>query len=134
MVSAQDYPPSHFLASLFNIFRAEWVITATSHAVDEVQEDDLPRDFLNHPVVQERITEASTQPKFAARIAILLANYCVDAYQRNRTSEGLNRESLGYNSHRGSGKYTRSIRQIFSDTVNDIVRPTYLYSNKARID
>ncbi|KAF5691998.1 ankyrin repeat protein [Fusarium circinatum] len=100
----------------------EWVITATSHAVDEAQEDDLPRDFLNHPVVQEQITEASSHPKFAARIATLIANYCVDAYERKRTSEEKINDSSSSNSHGGSEKRTRSIRQIFSDTVNDIAR------------
>ncbi|EWG52286.1 hypothetical protein FVEG_16962 [Fusarium verticillioides 7600] len=101
----------------------EWVVTATSHAVDELQEDDLPRDFLNHPVVQEQITEeASSQPKFAAHIATLIANYCVDAYERKRTNEEQNSDSSATNSHGGGEKRTRSIRQIFSDTVNDIAR------------
>ncbi|KAG5792671.1 hypothetical protein H9Q69_008293 [Fusarium xylarioides] len=99
----------------------EWVVTATSHAVDEVQEDDLPRDFLNHPVVREQIAEASSQPKFAARIATLIANYCVDAYERKRTSEKPNSDSSSSNSHDGE-KLTRSIRQIFSDSVNIIAR------------
>ncbi|KAF4957902.1 hypothetical protein FGADI_2731 [Fusarium gaditjirri] len=57
----------------------EWVITATSHAVDEDQEDKLSRDFLNHPAIREQIIEAASQPKFAARIATLIANYCADA-------------------------------------------------------
>ncbi|CVK98105.1 uncharacterized protein FMAN_12205 [Fusarium mangiferae] len=100
----------------------EWVITATSHAVDQVQEDDLPRDFLNNPVVRDQITEASSQPKFAARFATLITNYCVDAYERKRASEEPNIDSSSSNSHGGSEKRTRSIRQIFSDTVNNIAR------------
>lgn len=125
MVSAHYYLPSHFLAWMLNLFHAEWVITATSHAVDEVQEDDLPRDFLNHPVIREQITEASSQPNFAACIATIITNHCVDAYERKRTGEEQNSESSSSNSHGGSEKRTRSIRQIFSDTVNNIVRSTY---------
>ncbi|CVK96227.1 uncharacterized protein FPRN_12200 [Fusarium proliferatum] len=100
----------------------EWIITATSHAIDQVQEDDLPRDFLNHPAVREQITEASSQPKFAARIATLIANYCVDAYEKKRTSKEPSSDSSSSDSHGGSEKRTRSIRQIFSDTVNNIAR------------
>ncbi|KAF5652742.1 ankyrin repeat [Fusarium sp. NRRL 25303] len=72
--------------------------------------------------VREQITEASSQPKFTARIATLIADYCVDAYERKRTSKEPNSDSSTANSHGGSEKRTRSIRQIFSDTVNDIAR------------
>ncbi|CZS75245.1 unnamed protein product [Fusarium graminearum] len=105
----------------------EWVITATSHPVDEVQEDDLPKDFLNNLAIQEQITEASSQPGFTARIATLIANYCVDAYERKRTSEQVDTsqhsDSSSSNSHDVRKELsTRSIRQLFSDIVNENAR------------
>ncbi|KAK6716981.1 hypothetical protein SNK05_000182 [Fusarium graminearum] len=105
----------------------EWVITATSHAVDELQEDDLPKDFLNHPDIHEQITEASSQPGFAARVATLIANYCVDAYERKRSSEQVDTskdsDSSSSNSHDVREELaTRSIRQLFSDIVNENAR------------
>ncbi|KAM0294362.1 hypothetical protein ACHAPM_011329 [Fusarium culmorum] len=105
----------------------EWIITATSHPVDEVQEDDLPKDFLNHPAIQEQITEASSQPGFTARIATLIANYCVDAYERKRTSEQVDTSQHSDSSSSNSNIVreelsTRSILQLFSDIVNDNAR------------
>ncbi|QPC74606.1 hypothetical protein HYE68_005358 [Fusarium pseudograminearum] len=103
---------------------AQWVITATSHAVDELQEDDVLKDFLNHPDIHEQITEAASQPGFAARVATLIANYCVDAYGRKRSSEHVDTsqdsDSSSSNSHVVREELsTRSIRQLFSDIANE---------------
>ncbi|KAF4984354.1 hypothetical protein FDECE_17103 [Fusarium decemcellulare] len=105
----------------------EWVITATPHPVDENQEDNLPKDFLNHPSTQEQIREASPQSTFAAHIATLIANYCVDAYERKRTNkqeETTQNNDSSSSSSRGARKERsiRSIRQLFSDAVNRIAR------------
>ncbi|KAJ4230958.1 hypothetical protein NW759_002941 [Fusarium solani] len=105
----------------------EWIITATPHPVDGTQEDDLPKDFLNHPSTQERVGEASPQSTFAAHIATLIANYCVDAYERKRVSpEGGIAQHNDSSSSRSQDvrkeRSTRSIRQIFSDSVNLIAR------------
>lgn len=111
-------------------FPAEWVITATPHAVDELQEDDLPKDFLSHPDIHEQITEASSKPGFAARVATLITNYCVDTYERKRSSEQVDAsqdsDSSSSNSHDVKEELaTRSIRQLFSDIVNENVSVTY---------
>ncbi|CEF71982.1 unnamed protein product [Fusarium graminearum] len=105
----------------------EWVITATPHAVDELQEDDLPKDFLSHPDIHEQITEASSKPGFAARVATLITNYCVDTYERKRSSEQVDAsqdsDSSSSNSHDVKEELaTRSIRQLFSDIVNENAR------------
>lgn len=109
----------------------EWIITATPHPIDGTQEDDLPKDFLNHPSTQERVGEASPQLTLAAHIATLIANYCVDAYERKRVSpEGGIAQHNDSSSSRSQDvrkeRSTRSIRQIFSDSVNLIVRLTDL--------
>ncbi|UPK90819.1 hypothetical protein LCI18_001754 [Fusarium solani-melongenae] len=105
----------------------EWIITATPHPIDGTQEDDLPKDFLNHPSTQERVGEASPQSTFAAHIATLIANYCVDVYERKRVSpEGAIAQHNDSSSSRSQDvrkeRSTRSIRQIFSDSVNLIAR------------
>ncbi|KAJ3549020.1 hypothetical protein NM208_g720 [Fusarium decemcellulare] len=105
----------------------EWVITATPHPIDENQEDDLPKDLLYHPATQEQIREAMPQSTFAAHIATLIANYCVDAYERKRssrqekTTKNNNNPSFDSQSVKEE-RSIRSIRQIFSDSVNRIAR------------
>lgn len=131
MVGRTNLSPFLFFCVLLNYcFPAEWVITATSYAVDTLQEDDLPKDFLNQPDIHEQITEAASQPGFAARVATLIANYCVDAYERKRSSEQAN-VSQDSDSSSSNGQVvreelsTRSIRQLFSDIVNKNVSATY---------
>ncbi|QPC65816.1 hypothetical protein HYE67_008047 [Fusarium culmorum] len=111
----------------FNVVRVKQLWVWTILDVDEVQEDDLPKDFLNHPAIQEQITEASSQPGFTARIATLIANYCVDAYERKRTSEQVDTSQHSDSSSSNSNIVreelsTRSILQLFSDIVNDNAR------------
>ncbi|EKJ69736.1 hypothetical protein FPSE_10052 [Fusarium pseudograminearum CS3096] len=111
----------------FNVVRVKQLWVWTILDVDEVQEDDLPKDFLNHPAIQEQITEAPSQPEFTARIATLIANYCVDAYERKRTSEQVDpsqrSDDSSSNSHIVREELsTRSIRQLFSDIVNENAR------------
>ncbi|KAF4452347.1 1-alkyl-2-acetylglycerophosphocholine esterase [Fusarium austroafricanum] len=91
----------------------EWIITATPYPVDKSQEDDLPKDFLNHPPTQEEIRDSPSGAGFADRIAKLIVNYCVDSYERNR----IRKQEI-----ERSERSARSIRQMFSDYVNIITR------------
>lgn len=96
----------------------EWLITSTSCATDPAQ-DSLVKEILEYLNKQTDNGSHWRGPSSAAEMSRFIVNYCVGTYDRKRKGGGLLKEE-------------RSIRQIFSDYMNQIVRSNRTDSSRPK--
>lgn len=83
---------------------AEWLITSTTDPLDDMEKTFITA-FLDHLNKQAGAGGMHSQPQTTFDISKALVDYCIGAY--DRITEG---------GHR------RSVRQIFFQSINDMVR------------
>ncbi|RSL93024.1 hypothetical protein CDV31_014904 [Fusarium ambrosium] len=84
----------------------KWLITSTSCATNDIR-DSLVTDILEH--LQRQVENGSRRfgPASATEMSRVIVDYCIGAYDRKR---------------RRQRQETRSIHQLFSDSINKIGR------------
>ena len=115
----------------------EWLITSTSCA-SSAERDRLVTDILDHLRRQTENGSHWCGPSSATEMSKVIVDYCVGAYDRKRkvaipnsnqrkrsANDTQSPKGLMQNStHDSVQKGERSIRQIFSDSINHIVCDT----------
>lgn len=120
----------------------EWLITLTSCATDDIW-DNLVTDILEH--LRRQVENGSRRhgPTSASETSRVIADYCIGAYDRKRRSQDVNIDkdqplraggTTTGDQHRANAARMdlnpatdenrmeeRSIHQIFSDSINEIV-------------
>lgn len=83
---------------------AEWLITSTTDPLDDTELKFIPA-FLDHLNKRAAAGEMYSQPETAFDMGKAFVDYCVGAYDRIP-----------------KGEPKRSVRQVYSQSINDIVR------------
>ncbi|KAM0497316.1 hypothetical protein ACHAP8_006806 [Fusarium lateritium] len=110
----------------------EWLITASSCASSDV-ETRFVKDILEHLGKKEKEGSNRRGPRSPAELRDLIAEYCISIYERKYDPKDLKPEDKEENKSQRqdqkqqqqqnvAGERERSIRQIFSDAINEIVR------------
>lgn len=105
--------------NLLNVFPPEWLISASSHAIDD-SEDELLNGILDRLEKQGEAGGSDLQPGSTTEMSQLIVDYCVDSYERKPKGHDDERpEDCKLNDF-------PSIRQTFSKSINSIVRRALL--------
>ncbi|KAH9240602.1 hypothetical protein K456DRAFT_1719835 [Colletotrichum gloeosporioides 23] len=106
------------------IIDEKWIITSTSSARNDVH-DNLFTNILEHLQKQVKNGSRRVGPSSATEMSKVIVNYCIGAYERKRkrkvTTDGSTSAQANAQKN-GLPKEERSIRQIFSDSINEIGR------------
>lgn len=99
----------------------EWVISATSLPAD----DDEPAwvdQFIGH--LNKRAEDGGTksQPESTEEMVKLMVNYCVGSYERPPAKDAADNDVSHTNTEELHWRQKLSIRQIFSNYINVLVR------------
>ncbi|KAI2773948.1 hypothetical protein F4815DRAFT_398683 [Daldinia loculata] len=107
----------------------KWVISATSHPVDDVEQPWL-EGFTEHLNKQIEAKGAHSQPGSTKDMMKAMVNYCIESYERRRFYRDPSHQDSTDDWQTG-----RSIRQLFSDHINYIGRKeTELFSNVQKLE
>lgn len=98
---------SHWLTERMNL---EWLITASPHPLDD-KKNTLVEGILDHLSKQREDGGSRSQPGSTFEMSELIVEYCIGSYERRPNSS---RQTLG--------SQLLSIRQMFSNSINIIVR------------
>lgn len=92
---------------------AVWLITSTSSTTNK-KEESLATVIVEHLRRQVEEGERRVQPTSALEMGKVIIDYCIGTYERKYK---LDKVDEGRDQH-----MERSVRQIFSDSINEIVR------------
>lgn len=101
----------------------EWLISAASHPVDDVEQLWVD-GFFNHLNKAAEAGGTQCRPSSTEEMMKEIVNYCIGSYERRREHRKLSLENGENNGQRNSDweKPGLSIRQLVSNYINDIVR------------
>ena len=108
--------PSLFLpACIMLTLFIEKLITSTSHPVDKT-EDSFLKGVLSYLGNKAEAGERQAQPRSASEMSKVLVDYCIGFFEQERVAK------------EDKSEIEPSIRQIFSDAINQIVCNKSIYS------
>ncbi|KAI2472581.1 hypothetical protein F4781DRAFT_343816 [Annulohypoxylon bovei var. microspora] len=99
----------------------EWVISATSHPVDDIEQSWL-EGFTEHLNKQIEAGGAQSQPGSTKDMMKALVDYCIGSYERRRTYRDPSQQDSSQQDLGHDWKTGLSIRQLFSNYINYIGR------------
>lgn len=109
---------------------SEWLITATSPKIDD-SDGSLVSEITEHLQNEAQAGNTQSEPDSAEELGRIIVDYCMGAYERKRkpsTKSHVNgatdQQDSSSQSHREQQNDELSIRQIFSNFINEQVGTT----------